>query len=228
MADAIVPDEAELEGLSNPPVQAPGDTMPDPEPEVLARAQELINRAGDGEQMASMSDSAEPVAREVVNPLPELTDSQKLRFMAHVLANKPYTESFKAMNGEMTITFRSLSAEEEQILSRMVLKDERDELITKDQRRARYHQYALAGALERIDYEGGATVRVDLFRESAESLVEDGNPDGARDIYAGWVRGLSGLQLRIIDRFYQQFVTQLNQLLERVDDPNFWPTPSSP
>lgn len=207
MADAAIPSEEELEQLSNPSIAAPGDSTPepDPEPEVLKRAQELINRAGNRESEAETPE----------NPVPEISDDQKLRFMAHILGGKPFSERYKLLGGAFLVEYRNLTPLEEESLSELVLRWERDQELAKGRRRLRYRQLAMATAISSLQLEGVAVTP--RFDANSKQFLED---------YQAWLRGLSGGQYQLLDHCYARFRQLLEYLFERSTDPDFWPTPS--
>ena len=215
---AVVPTADELTLLSSASIPAPGDTVPDPEPQIIARAQELVDRIKSGESLSGESNTPDTVV--VSEPMRDLTADQKIRFMAHVMAGKPYEESYTAF-GLLAVEFRTLSPVEEEFLSELVYADEVEGIVAKGRRRVQYNKYALAMSLTRLTWPDGDSVVQKVFPTTATLAT-------ARKAHASWYGELTGGYYRVIDTFYRQFTSALDLLYARVDSPDFWPTPSSP
>jgi len=221
MADPAMPTEEELEALSQPVTAAPerdASSMPDPEPEVLERAQVLLDEASKGGGLqASLSNQPEEAHREVSDPIEDLTTQQKLDFVAHVLGGTEYREAYEAFRGRISMVFRTLSPTEEAALGELITGQEAEGQIPRKRRKVYYHRYALAASLDELRIDG----------ESVAHRLECTSDQFLRD-YGAWFKSLSGTQYRILDDFYVRFQTIVDTLLRKADDPDFWPTPSSP
>lgn len=218
MSDVTTPSEEELEELTKPSTPAPGDEMPDPEPEVLDRAQKIINRAGEGQGISQFSEKPEEAQRRVERSETAISAGQKIRFLAHVLGGVDYEESYSVLGGRLVARFRTLTVEEENRLGELVRSNPK---IPKSRQRVEQLRYALPVALTELiirDGEEQTTVRPSL------SCLTD---SFERD-YRAWVPSVSLSQYRILFDLYTDFRVCIDTMLERAKDRDFWPTPLSP
>jgi len=201
------PTEEELAGLE----VGPADTPP-PSPAVVERADKLIDRLADGEAFTQVGDM--PAAEQLSYP-----DSDKLAFMSHLLGGAPFVKTYELLGGELTLEFGSVDAATDAKLAQMVLADEKDGQGSQADRARRYNAYLLAASLRRVARKGEPRVNVDLF--SAGGTAADW-----RKAYQSWQASMPRAQYLAIRASYRKFAKLLSELLERVDDPDFWPTPS--
>ncbi len=204
MDDVIMPTDSELEGLRTGSV--PVDTTPAPSPEILARAQSIVDRIVGGESLSQVGGG---------EAAPVLSTEERLRFMAHVLAGAPYEEQHTLL-GCMGVTFRSLSTSEEELIADTIHLDER-EGMPKAKRSVRYYSYAMGVALKKV---------VTPQAINTPALIhQDITPVQFRNNHRAWVKNIPAGQYRLLDGAYRSFADKLRQLYDKADDPSFWPTP---
>ena len=219
MAEPITPSEEELEALTNPVLSPPGEDpkegpMPNPEPEVLERAQAIIDKTGETGTFSQISEGTESAERYITEPIKSISNEQKLRFLAHALGGKEFRETYSAFDGHFVAIFRTLTPQEELILGELVASDEN---IPKARRRIHYTRYAMAVALESLQI-SGETIKAQLDCRSSRFKTE----------FEAWFKSLSGLQYKLLYSSYEAFQKLVDELLQKAYTPDFWPTPSSP
>lgn len=213
MAGPEVPNEQELEALSGGRTTRPAPEMPDPEPEVLERAQQILDRAADGSEDPQVVEGDQPLPGESqVHTDPSLTARQKLDFLAHILGGQPYTRSYELLAGNMVLTFRTISARLDSVLASLAAAEASD---SRQARHALYTNYLLAASLHKVTTRG-QTHELQVFPNDEPDLRA----------YRSWFAGLNREQYLLLLQTFRTFRRELDQLLDKADDPDFWPTPS--
>ena len=208
------PSDDELEALSSPRIVAPGgETMPDPEEAVVERAQVILNEANDGQSFSTVSEDGVATETPVVAKYERITAQQKIDFMAHVLGGHEYKVTYMIF-GTTEVTFRVLTPVKEQFLADLVSFDVENGLVDKGRKKLQYYKYAMAMSLYSM---GG--MKQDVFPQVSEA-------NSARNTYNAWLASEPGGRYRVLDQLYHRFVTELDEMYRRADDPDFWPTPS--
>ncbi len=195
-------------------LEPPG--MPDPEPEILERAQEILNRVSEGEAFSSVGPQPEV---ESAGGFDAIDDQEKLTFLAHILGNRPFEKWFTLFGGRFQLCFRSIPARLEREIKGLLLEEEEAGLGTPTDRRLRYDGYMLAASLCRVKLDGGPNTRIEVFAESAD------NADRQR-AYRAWFSELDADHYRLIRTCYLHFRNHISFLMRKAEDADFWPTPS--
>lgn len=207
MGEPVEPTDDELESLQFGGV--PSGDMPDPEPEVIARAQQIVDQAieqGDqGSRVWEGTGGEEPVT--VVRDT-TVSDDDKLRFMAHILGDRPYEKTYSLLGGKLRLHFASIQQSLNAILVRMA----REHGVS-------YFEALLLASLKWVE-EDGVKVEIDLLKQtlSTEENVF---------LLETWLSGgITRAQYHLIRDAFAKFDAELDLLIEKADDPDFWPTPS--
>lgn len=209
-------------GAEQPPEE--GDSaqqnMPDPEPEILEKAQQIIDGVKEGEKFSDLQegDDAKRAIKLDKNPEydPDVTNPEKVAFMAHLFGDKPFVKSYELLGGRLCILFTTISADLDAYLSDLIIAAE-DQGARKETRKARYKLYLLAASIKDIIVDGNS-VFSELFidRSSVErSLLE----------HEAWVKSLSREDFQVLRDSFDDFKNRLDFLLGKVKDPVFWRTP---
>lgn len=195
-------------------LEPPG--MPDPEPEILERAQKILDRVADGEAFSTAGSQAEV---ESAGGFDQIDDEEKLRFLALLLGNRPFEKWFFLFGGRFNVCFRTISAHLELEIKQMLLEEEGRGLASAADRRLRYDNYMLAASLHRVKIDDQRNTRIEVFVGSASS-------DDRRRSYAAWLSELDSEHYRLLRTCYLQFRNHISFLMRKADDQDFWPTPS--
>jgi hypothetical protein len=171
--------------------------MPDPTPEVVERAQVLVNGAASG----SMD------SKQVVESV--TTQDDRLRFLAHLLGGIPYRKTYEILGGAQAVTFTTISAVLDTALAKLALED------AKEHRKAKYLDYLMLASL--------LSVRTG---DSVVEFAPDADPKAFRVAYEAWFVDLNREQYLVLRGLFDRFRGELDAMLGKVDDPSFWPTPS--
>lgn len=191
----VEPTEEELDalqsGMVKPTDQAP---MPDPEPEILARAQQLV-------------DQARGLSTVEVKETVQVTEKDKLTFLAHVLGNQPYTKTFELLGGQFNLTLKTV---EPSIISRIDFGVHSDKI--------RHYNCIMAASIDSIQVGNKKPARVKIFTDTDDNFFA---------AYETWMAETPQAQYQLIRKCYRSFRLQLRTMLESAEDPDFWPTLSS-
>lgn len=210
MADPIEPTQQELEQLTSGGPQ-PEPEMPDPEPEVLERAQQLLDRAADGTEDPQVVEGGGPLPGEAhVRTDPTLTADQKLRFLAHILGDQGYEQRYQFLGGRMCLTFRTVSAAHDQRLASLASSEAQDAA----HRRQLYFTYLMVACLTEVEIDQQVQA-VEAFQDHHELDLR---------AYTSFINSLNREQYLLIYQTARRFRQDLDRMLDKVDDPDFWPT----
>jgi hypothetical protein len=212
MAELNTPTDQELEALTTGGTSRPAPSMPDPEPEVLERAQQILDRAADGSEDPQVTVGDQPLPGEsAVHTDRSLTAGQKLAFLAHILGDQPYSRTYQLLAGRLTLTFSTISATLDSALASLASAESAD----RTHRRALYTNYLLAACLSRVQ-EGEQVSEPRIFRSDTPDLRA----------YQSWFNSLNREQYLVILQAFRTFRRELDLMMDKADDPDFWPTPS--
>ena len=178
-----------------------------PSPQVAERADRIIDQLVSGEAF-STEGGPSPAGR-----LP-YDDADKLEFITHLLGGQPFVRSYDLLGGAMTLTFSSIDAATNLQLARMAAAEQ-----SAPARRLRYNAYLMAASLTELRRRGEPPVRCRVFEPG-------GTEESWRKAHDAWAAGMPREQYLVVRSAYQQFAALLSGLLEKVDSPDFWPTPS--
>ncbi len=220
---AIQPDEDELRslmvGADEPPAAS---QMPDPEPEVVARAQEIIDEVKDGKSFSTVQEGneAKRELRKDAKPLsdPDLTEEEKLAFLAHLFGDKGFSKEYEGLDGRLRVGFVSVNASFDAYLSKLLIVGEERRSEPKGTRKARYRAMLLAASVSYVFANGEMVDLPPLFDE-----MED--PVEALERFEIWLGAFNREEYRLLRDWYDDFQARLDFLLGKVNDPVFWPTP---
>lgn len=203
-----VPSDEELNSLTQQMTQHratsddPHSHIPDPEPDIVERAQKLVS----GGKRAGRS--AASVTAEFGR---QITEQEKLAFLAHVLGDAPFERQVELLGSRMVVVFRTPSAS---VSSRID-----NWLAEKKISRIDHFNCMLAASVYSIRFGDGKPVRMNVFAESAE--------DGGWAAYQSWLHDIGGVRYGLLRESYKQFREALKTLIANAEDPDFWPTLSS-
>lgn len=182
--------------------------MPDPEPEVLEAAKLIIEGMLKGEGFGDVVDQFRGQRLAGGHVTAQVDDQLKLKFLAHVLENQPYERSYSLLGGQLVLTFKAVSAEvDRQVASEVRATDP----ATRDME---YGHGLLAASLQSI-YLGGKSVPAMQINTSRSWLER----------FHTWSLSIDRPMLLLVHRTFRRFERELQELLEKADDPSFWPTP---
>lgn len=211
MANEFWASPDELDKLTNPPVNdsptAAPLNIPDPEPEILERAQQILDGLNKGEAFSTQTDKP---------ATPELTEEQRLRFVAHIMQDDPYCALYMRLNDRVQVKFSTITADTEDQLTRLVMQQESRKVGTPADRNARYTNYLMWTSLLTLTFDNVVRPYAGPGKFKDLESIEIG--------YADWLSTLNREQYRLILDCFNQFEQEVQDLLARVNDPSFWPT----
>ena len=151
-----------------------------------------------------------------VNKVPEISETDKELFFKSILADKPYQESFSLFDGQLSLTFRAMTVQENTDVVNQIVADRK--LGTASDTDAYFvtiSTYRLAMCLVSIGTEPFSTITKENFKKTdeADSYVLA----RARPI-AEW----STSKLSIYLDAFSRFEAKLVKLSSEVQNQNFW------
>jgi hypothetical protein len=178
--------------------------VPVPEPEVLAKAQEIVKEVVGGKTFSDVA----------VNLITDISDTDKLSFLAHVLGKKAFKKTYKLLDGKLKLTFTSITMETDKLVTRYTLDEEKCEpTATAENRVNRYGQYIKLAALEAIEIDG-----INNFKPPFT---------GTFQLVQSALVGLTHMpkvQYMLILKYAEYFNKLLGTLLEQASNDSFWKT----
>jgi len=195
----ITPDELESLASGVPTQEPKKQDIPTPEPEVVARAQELYK--------ANQSNATVTTEPAVQDPI-KIAD--KVEFLAHVLEGKEYRKSYKLLDDQLYLEFRTISAERHELIGRVMLEEDRFFRYPEESNVLRYRRMLAVASLTRFDKE-----LIYLFNPSVSEQINLGS-------WQSFTRAYSKTQLQVILEAFERFDGQLQEMIRKVDDPSFW------
>lgn len=225
MADQpITPSDEELRSLMGARTRKDaGPHMPDPEPEVLQRAQRILDeaKAGVAQSTVTTGDGDERQVRAGQALFdPEVDNDDKVAFMAHVLGGKSFERTYSFLDGQIKITFESIMAAKDMMLAELVRYEETKGYAQEHDRKSRYAAYLRAASLKSIQFDTDPPIRYNIFADSGKFTDH-------RNAYQEWMSQLTRVQYQLIKEAHRDFQGRLQKLMSKVDDPVFWRTPLS-
>jgi hypothetical protein len=211
MDNVVTPTADELSALMGAVPAGPSlgtSSEPPPEPAVSPPTPRVVERA---KQMLA----GEPEAPKG----PQIPDAIKLQFLAHVLQDVPFKQTYTMFGGDVIITFRALTAAEDQFCKRVIAWEEHRNLGVAQDRNARYALYRCALACVRFDVH---TIPRHLKPVDTGAL----DPEDLHDLVAEWQRSLSEALSRTLQGVHREFQDTLGELIAQAGTPHFWQTPS--
>ena len=203
MSEPVEP--TELEALQFGGV--PSGEMPDPEPEVVARAQKLINDAAENGDAGGRVWEAKP-GEELVDTVRDtsVSDDDKLRFLAHVLGDQPYEKTYTLLGGRMRLCFRSIS---QRMNTRLI-----ETIKTFG---GSYFELLMIASLCWVESDGE--------RSDTQFFKSPRSEDHNVNAYKEWMEhSLTRAQYHLIRDTFTKFDSELDLMLAKADDPDFWQT----
>jgi hypothetical protein len=177
----------------------PTNSIPDPEPAVIARAQEIYTELKTG-KAAPVEDT--------------ISDSDKVAFLAHILEGVVYTKTYKLFNDNMLLSFRTISSTVQDLAHTLSISEEHTEPgCTPENRAARFN--SLIACLSITAINGMAVHKYNLNTNSLQALSES---------WKALKVIVSTAELALIKQQYAVFANHLSELIKRAEDPSFWPT----
>ena len=151
-----------------------------------------------------------------VAKVPEISEEQKERFFKSILADKPYQETCQLFDGQLTLTFRAMTVQENTDVINQIVADRR--LGTASDTDAYFvtiSTYRLAMCLVSV----GSEPYSDITKESFKKTNDDDSYVLARARpMAEW----STSKLSIYLDAFSSFEANLVKLSAEVQNPNFW------
>ncbi len=211
MADQFWASPEELDKLGATkdaaPSSYPASEVPDPEPEVLERAQQILDGLTAGEAFSTQT--TKPAE-------PELSEEERLRFVAHIMDGKPYTADYSLLGGRLVLSFKSIDAELEGQITKLVLGQEAQQAGTPADRNARYTNYLMLCSLASMTCNGQTTM--------PSKIGMSIKPAQLAESYTEWATKTNRAQYRLILDSFNDFDRRMQVMLEKANDPSFWPT----
>jgi len=154
-----------------------------------------------------------------LDPL-EITDEQKTNFLYSVIHNSPYTETNHYFNGNISVTFRSLNAYEQDFLANITAAvSERKDISEKD----KYEFYTRS-------YMALSVVKLSVVNNVSEfpSISTDCSPDAGVDLVLARCNEIigklyGGEMLNLLCAEALKFSFRYRKLVSMGFNPDFWP-----
>lgn len=203
----------ELKALEGdlPTAHVPPD-VPIPSQEVKDRAKAILS----GERKSGVSQYELGENGQVISAsgetgasvLPDITDAQKLSFLRHLFYDEPFTMSYYLF-GNVEVSFRTLSAKEEELVSEVILLTETS--LNKELRLTRFDELL---AIASINY-----VKLDGVTILSKSKLDN----DLKKVYEEYLNRSSTLIL-LLRKSFSQFRVILSLLKNKASDSSFWKT----
>ena len=132
-------------------------------------------------------------------PEPEIPEAKLLAFMAHLLGGVSYKETQILLGGRLELTFSTISAQLDTLCAKAVID------YPEKEREVRYQDCVMLASI------------------CPPILTLADKPDSTLD---KWKASVSNEYYSLVRDAYQRFRGSLDRMLEKADDPNFWPAPS--
>lgn len=151
-----------------------------------------------------------------VNKVPDISEEQKENFFKSILADKPYQETFSLFDGQLSLTFRAMTVQENTDVVNQIIADRR--LGTASDTDAYFvtiSTYRLAMCLVSVDSEPYSNITKENFKKIDEN---DTYVLGRARPMAQW----STSKLSIYLDAFSRFESKLVKLSAEVQNANFW------